>query len=40
MLTLVRFAPVTASHVRLRITDGRAPVALHTFGIYRAPAAP
>ena len=34
---IVRFAPVTASHVRLRITSGKAPVAIHTFGIYKQP---
>ena len=34
---IVRFAPVTASHVRLRITAGRASVAIHTFGIYKQP---
>ncbi len=32
-----RFKPVTASHVRLRITAGKASVALHTFGIYKQP---
>ena len=32
---IVRFKPVTASHVRLRITAGRAPAALCAFGIYR-----
>ena len=34
---IIRFAPVTASHARLRITAGRASVALHTFGIYKQP---
>lgn len=34
---IIRFAPVTAAHVRLRITAGRASVALHTFGIYKQP---
>jgi len=32
---LVRFKPVTASKVRLRITSGKACVAIHTFGIYK-----
>lgn len=32
---IVRFAPVTARYVRLRIEDGRACPALHTFGVYR-----
>ena len=32
---LVKFKPVTASHVRLRITSGKACVAIHTFGIYK-----
>lgn len=32
---LVRFNPVTARKVRLRITAGKASVALHTFGIYK-----
>ena len=34
---IVRFPPVTASHVRLRITDGNAGPAIHTFGIYKQP---
>ena len=34
---IIRCAPVTASHVRLRITSGRASVALHTFGLYQQP---
>lgn len=34
---IVRFNPVTATHVRLRITAGKACVALHTFGIYKQP---
>lgn len=34
---IIRFAPVTASYVRLRLTAGRASVALHTFGIYKQP---
>jgi alpha-L-fucosidase len=34
---IVRFNPITASHVRLRITSGRASVALHTFGVYKQP---
>jgi alpha-L-fucosidase len=33
---IIRFEPLTASHVRLR-TEGRAPMALHTFGIYKQP---
>lgn len=32
-----RFNPVTASHIRLRITDGKATVAIHTFGIFKQP---
>lgn len=32
---IVRFAPVTAKYVRLRILDGNATPALHTFGVYR-----
>lgn len=32
---IVRFAPVEARHVRLRILDGVACPALHTFGIYQ-----
>ncbi len=32
---IVRFAPVKAKYVRLRILDGNATPALHTFGIYR-----
>jgi alpha-L-fucosidase len=32
-----RFKPVTASYVRLRITAGKATVAIHTFGIYKQP---
>lgn len=32
---IVRFKPVTASHVRLRITAGKAPVAIHAFGIHK-----
>jgi alpha-L-fucosidase len=32
---LVRFKPVTASKVRLRITAGKACPAIHTFGIYK-----
>jgi alpha-L-fucosidase len=34
---IIRCAPVTASHVRLRITAGKAPAAIHTFGIYKQP---
>jgi alpha-L-fucosidase len=34
---IIRFEPVTALQVRLRITAGRASVALHTFGIYKQP---
>ena len=34
---IIRFQPVTASQVRLRITAGKAPPALHTFGIYKQP---
>lgn len=32
---IVRFEPVTASQIRLRITSGKACAAIHTFGIYR-----
>jgi alpha-L-fucosidase len=32
---LVKFKPVTASQVRLRITEGKACAAIHTFGIYK-----
>lgn len=32
---IIRFNPVTAKKVRLRITDGNACPAIHTFGIYR-----
>jgi alpha-L-fucosidase len=32
-----RFKPVTASHVRLRITAGKACVAIHTLGLYKQP---
>lgn len=32
---IVRFAPVTAKYVRLRIEDGRACPALHSFGVYK-----
>ncbi|HZI33313.1 MAG TPA: alpha-L-fucosidase [Candidatus Binatia bacterium] len=32
-----RFKPVTASYIRLRITAGKATVAIHTFGIYKQP---
>ena len=32
---IVRFAPVTARYVRLRIVDGNATPALHTFGVYK-----
>jgi len=32
---LIKFSPVTASKVRLRITSGKASVAIHTFGIYK-----
>ncbi len=32
---IIRFQPITASYVRLRITNGKAPAALHTFGIYK-----
>ena len=34
---LVKFKPVTASKVRLRITSGKACAAIHTFGIYKQP---
>lgn len=32
---IVRFSPVTARYVRLRIEDGRACPAIHTFGVYK-----
>ena len=32
---IVTFKPVTATHVRLRITSGKAGAAIHTFGIYK-----
>lgn len=32
---LIKCKPVTASHVRLRITAGKACPAIHTFGIYK-----
>ncbi len=32
---IIRFDPVTAKYVRLRIQDGNATPALHTFGVYR-----
>ena len=32
---IVRFAPVTAKYVRLRIEDGRGCPAIHTFGVYK-----
>lgn len=32
---LVRFTPVRARHVRLRIEDGKACPAIHTFGLYK-----
>jgi len=32
---LVKFKPVTARHVRLRITAGKACPAIHTFGVYK-----
>ena len=32
---LARFKPVTATQVRLRITSGKACIAIHTFGIYK-----
>ena len=35
---LLRFKPVTAKYVRLRITSGKACAAIHTFGIYKQPA--
>ena len=34
---LVKFRPVTARYIRLRITAGKACVAIHTFGIYKQP---
>ena len=34
---LIRFKPVTARHVRLKITAGKACPAIHTFGIYKQP---
>jgi len=35
---LLKFKPVTASKLRLRITAGKACAAIHTFGIYKQPA--
>jgi len=35
---IVRFEPVTARYVRLRLTDGLACPALHTFGVYKTDA--
>ena len=32
---IVRFAPVTAKYVRLRIEEGRACPAIHSFGVYK-----
>lgn len=32
---LVKFDPITASKLRLRITSGKASIAIHTFGIYK-----
>lgn len=32
---IVRFSPLTASYVRLRITEGKACIAIHSFGIYK-----
>jgi len=32
---LLKFKPVTARHVRLRITAGKACPAIHTFGVYK-----
>lgn len=34
---LVKFKPVTASKVRLKIISGKACLAIHTFGIYKQP---
>jgi len=34
---LVKFKRVTATHVRLRITAGKACPAIHNFGIYKQP---
>ncbi|HEX6428737.1 MAG TPA: alpha-L-fucosidase [Niastella sp.] len=34
---LIKFKPVTATHVRLRITAGKACPAIHSFGIYKQP---
>ncbi len=32
---IVRFSPIQAKYVRLRITKGVAPAVLHTFGVYK-----
>lgn len=32
---IIRFSPVTAGYVRLRITEGKACPAIHTFGVYK-----
>jgi alpha-L-fucosidase len=37
---LIKFKPVTAKYVRLRITAGKACVAIHSFGIYKQPSGP
>lgn len=34
---LIKFKPVTASRIRLRVTSGKACLAIHTFGIYKQP---
>jgi len=34
---LVKFKPITASKVRLRVTSGKACLAIHTLGIYKQP---
>ncbi len=37
---LIKFKPVTASKVRLRVDSGKAGLAIHTFGIYKQPSWP
>lgn len=37
---LIKFKPVAASSVRLRVDSGKAGLAIHTFGIYKQPSWP
>lgn len=34
---LIKFKPVTASRIRLRVTSGKACLAIHTFGVFKQP---